>query len=149
MRAPASGCRAANSSRVDIKPGISFSASPISLRPKSARERSATLKSAAVAVACWCWSSSASVVGYGGETLASVIVSLDVRELLVPALEREQRLHEAGGVLRSVPPGAVAPVSPCDGPQSQFGKIILSSRPCRERGRAEVCVAAIVRLALE
>src|SRR3954449_2574321 len=50
MRAPARGCCAANSSRVDIRPGISCSARVISLRPKSARERSATLKSAAVAV---------------------------------------------------------------------------------------------------
>src|ERR1700704_3221753 len=50
MRAPASGCCAAYSSRVAIRPGISCSASLISLRPKSARERSATLKSAAVAV---------------------------------------------------------------------------------------------------
>ena len=43
MRAPLSGCDAANSSRVDIRPGISCSASWISLRPKSASDRSATL----------------------------------------------------------------------------------------------------------
>ena len=45
MRAPLSGCAAANSSRVSIRPGISCSASSISLRPKAASERSATLKS--------------------------------------------------------------------------------------------------------
>ncbi len=45
MRAPLSGCSAANSSRVFIRPGISCSASSISLRPYSASERSATLKS--------------------------------------------------------------------------------------------------------
>src|SRR5947208_10679951 len=50
MRAPARGCFEANSSRVDIRPGISCSARVISLRPKSASDRSATLKSAAVAV---------------------------------------------------------------------------------------------------
>src|SRR4051812_43297311 len=46
MRAPASGCSAPNSSRRAMSPGISCSASEISLRPKAARERSATLKSA-------------------------------------------------------------------------------------------------------
>ena len=45
MRAPASGCVAAYSLRIAIRPGISCSARVISLRPKSARERSATLKS--------------------------------------------------------------------------------------------------------
>src|SRR4051812_47790331 len=44
-RAPASGCAEPYSARIAIKPGISCSASVISLRPKSARERSATLKS--------------------------------------------------------------------------------------------------------
>ena len=43
MRAPLSGCDAAYSSRVVIRPGISCSARRISLRPYSARERSATL----------------------------------------------------------------------------------------------------------
>ena len=37
MRAPLSGCASANSARVAIRPGISCSASSISLRPKSAR----------------------------------------------------------------------------------------------------------------
>ena len=45
MRAPASGCDAAWRSRSAMRPGISCSASSISLRPKSASERSATLKS--------------------------------------------------------------------------------------------------------
>ena len=45
IRAPLSGCSAANSARVDMRPGISCSASWISLRPKAASERSATLKS--------------------------------------------------------------------------------------------------------
>src|SRR3954462_11784704 len=43
MRAPLSGCAAPYSSRDDIRPGISCSASWISLRPNSARDRSATL----------------------------------------------------------------------------------------------------------
>ncbi len=43
IRAPASGCAAAYSSRVRIRPGISCSASVISLRPNSARPMSATL----------------------------------------------------------------------------------------------------------
>ncbi len=45
MRAPARGLEVPNSSRRAIRPGISFSAISISLRPNSARERSATLKS--------------------------------------------------------------------------------------------------------
>src|SRR4051794_5070622 len=49
-RAPASGCSSAYLRRSDMRPGISCSASSISLRPYSARERSATLKSAAGAV---------------------------------------------------------------------------------------------------
>ena len=48
MRAPLSGCAAAYSSRIDIRPGISCSARRISLRPNSASERSATLKSVSV-----------------------------------------------------------------------------------------------------
>ena len=43
IRAPRSGCASAYSSRTAIRPGISCSASLISLRPKSARDRSATL----------------------------------------------------------------------------------------------------------
>jgi hypothetical protein len=46
MRAPRSGCWGANSSRIAMSPGISVSAMRISLRPQSASERSATLKSA-------------------------------------------------------------------------------------------------------
>ena len=42
-RAPFSGCWAAYSSRIAIRPGISCSASVISLRPNSASEMSATL----------------------------------------------------------------------------------------------------------
>src|SRR5512139_2195742 len=45
MRAPFSGCAAANSSRIAIRPGISVSAMRISLRPQSASARSATTKS--------------------------------------------------------------------------------------------------------
>ena len=45
MRAPASGWDGPNSARMAIRPGISCSASTISLRPYSARVRSATLKS--------------------------------------------------------------------------------------------------------
>src|SRR6476469_4482213 len=52
IRAPFSGCDAPYSSRVCIRPGISTSAREISLRPKSARPRSATLWSwVSVAVA--------------------------------------------------------------------------------------------------
>ena len=43
--APFSGCSRPYSSRMAIRPGISCSARVISLRPNSARERSATLKS--------------------------------------------------------------------------------------------------------
>ena len=50
MRAPARGWVSAYSARRAISPGISCSASRISLRPKSARERSATLKSRPVSV---------------------------------------------------------------------------------------------------
>src|ERR1035441_6517711 len=45
MRAPRSGCCAANSCRMAIKPGISVSAMRISLRPQSARLKSLTKKS--------------------------------------------------------------------------------------------------------
>ena len=51
IRAPARGFESANSRRVDIRPGISCSARRISLRPYSARLRSATLKSFSVIVA--------------------------------------------------------------------------------------------------
>jgi hypothetical protein len=44
-RAPARGWASAYSLRIAIRPGISCSARVISLRPKAARERSATLKS--------------------------------------------------------------------------------------------------------
>src|SRR3954447_1022898 len=50
MGAPCSGCSPAYFSRSDIRPGISCWASSISLRPYSARDRSATLKSLPVAV---------------------------------------------------------------------------------------------------
>src|SRR3954469_22229508 len=50
MRAPRSGCSPAYFSRSDMRPGISCCASSISLRPYSARERSATLKSVLAAV---------------------------------------------------------------------------------------------------
>ena len=43
MRAPASGLLSPNSSRQAMRPGISTSASAISLRPNSASEMSATL----------------------------------------------------------------------------------------------------------
>src|SRR4051794_25097482 len=49
-RAPLSGCRAPYSSRSAMRPGISCSASVIALRPYSASERSATLKSCSVLV---------------------------------------------------------------------------------------------------
>ena len=42
MRAPLSGCFAPNSARVAMRPGISCSASSISLRPKSANVMSLT-----------------------------------------------------------------------------------------------------------
>jgi hypothetical protein len=42
MRAPFSGCAARYSSRMAMRPGISVSAMAISLRPKSASDRSAT-----------------------------------------------------------------------------------------------------------
>ena len=45
MRAPARGLAAPNSARMAMSPGISCSASTISLRPNSASDRSATLKS--------------------------------------------------------------------------------------------------------
>src|ERR1700736_6587698 len=51
IRAPFSGWASAYSLRIDIRPGISCSASVISLRPNSASERSATLKSVSVSVA--------------------------------------------------------------------------------------------------
>src|SRR4051812_10241378 len=50
MRAPRNGCSPAYFSRSDMRPGISCCASSISLRPYSARERSATLKSVLAAV---------------------------------------------------------------------------------------------------
>ena len=53
IRAPASGWVAANSSRIVIRPGISCSASWISLRPSSAEEMSATLKSRVVGASRW------------------------------------------------------------------------------------------------
>src|SRR5208337_3050798 len=42
MRAPRSGCSAANSCRMAMSPGISVSAMRISLRPQSAKARSLT-----------------------------------------------------------------------------------------------------------
>src|SRR5438105_3352979 len=60
-RTPLSGLVAAYFLRIDIKPGISCSAISISLRPQSASDRSATLKSsvdlrtAFIGVAPLCW----------------------------------------------------------------------------------------------
>ena len=51
MRAPRSGCDSPNSRRVAIRPGISCSASWISLRPNAASPRSATLKSVSAVTA--------------------------------------------------------------------------------------------------
>src|ERR1039458_2983517 len=48
MRTPWSGFSWAYLRRMAIRPGISYSATEISLRPQSAKERSATLKSTAV-----------------------------------------------------------------------------------------------------
>src|ERR1700732_2350699 len=64
IRAPLSGCDSAYSRRIAISPGISCSASVISLRPKSASERSATLKSVAVRVAVGGIAGVAMVVGW-------------------------------------------------------------------------------------
>ncbi len=50
----ASAWASAYSRRIDIRPGISCSASSISLRPNAAWERSATLKSVSVRVGCSC-----------------------------------------------------------------------------------------------
>src|SRR4051794_1793029 len=79
MRAPLSGCSAPYFSRRAIRPGISCSASVISARPKSASERSATLKSTLAAVSG-----------------VSVVMSLLGRVLLSKSLggvrEREQPL---------------------------------------------------------
>mmetsp|Transcript_58611 Transcript_58611/g.154000 ORF Transcript_58611/g.154000 Transcript_58611/m.154000 type:complete len:374 (-) Transcript_58611:1671-2792(-) len=44
-RIPASGCAGPNSARADMRPGISYSARSSSLRPNSASDMSATLKS--------------------------------------------------------------------------------------------------------
>ncbi len=49
MRAPLSGCRAAYSSRMAMRPGISVSAMAISRRPHGARPMSATWKSVKLA----------------------------------------------------------------------------------------------------
>src|SRR5689334_16022971 len=60
-RTPLSGLAAAYFLRIDIRPGISCSAMSISLRPQSASDRSATLKSsldlrtAFIGVAPLCW----------------------------------------------------------------------------------------------
>jgi hypothetical protein len=61
--APRSGCACAYSARTAIRPGISCSASVISLRPNSASERSATLNGSSsvgmstpvVRAVGWCW----------------------------------------------------------------------------------------------
>src|ERR1700730_11490118 len=53
MRAPRSGCCAANSCRIAIRPGISVSAILISLRPQSARPRSLTRKSLGCLIAAF------------------------------------------------------------------------------------------------
>jgi hypothetical protein len=68
MRAPLSGCLAAYSSRIAIRPGISVSAIRISLRPQSASLRSATLKSPAVARASTVVDMATLLVGPGSAT---------------------------------------------------------------------------------
>src|SRR5881275_1426411 len=83
MRAPLSGCSAAYFLRSDMSPGISCSASSISLRPYSARLRSATLKSWVVAmVVVTLWASvmgSVLVLGDFGEPEQALVL------LLLPA----------------------------------------------------------------
>src|SRR3954447_18755340 len=94
MRAPASGCSPAYLRRSDIRPGISCSASSISLRPYSASERSATLKSAAVAVVVVKlppWGLGGSLSGFGEREQALVL-------LLLPA--QPVALADALGALR-------------------------------------------------
>src|SRR5438067_5228437 len=149
MRAPASGCWDAYSSRVAIRPGISCSARVISLRPKSARERSATLKSAAVAVGVLVlvviglrrlWTATTVPALFG------VVVGLDVDQLLRLALEFEGRLHEAGGV------PVHRPLRGRGGPAARglavpVGEdLVLLERRAGKPGRRQVSVAAVVRL---
>ena len=53
MRAPRSGCAAANSRRIAMSPGISVSAILISLRPQSASPRSLTRNSVVTFIAAF------------------------------------------------------------------------------------------------
>ena len=101
MRAPLSGCASWNSRRIDIRPGISCSASSISLRPKSASERSATLKSSAVIV---CHAISSWSVGVGGGGKQRLVL------LLLPAqpIVRGDELRPRGLGLEPLVDGAVA-----------------------------------------
>src|SRR5437868_2662378 len=80
--APRSGAAWANSLRVVIRPGISCSASRISLRPNSASSRSATLKSIFAAVVLIgsprsCWS-----LGSSGREQSLMLVLLEPQPLI-------------------------------------------------------------------
>src|SRR5271167_5163478 len=63
MRAPRSGCAAANSRRMAMSPGISVSAIWISLRPQSARLRSFTRDSGVTFIAAFMMDSFATASG--------------------------------------------------------------------------------------
>src|SRR5581483_7331181 len=103
IRAPVSGFDSANSALVAISPGISCSASRISLRPNSASERSATLKSrpavlgALVAVlirSVLSWVEVRGCQGYGARMEDGLRVN---DELTIPLDEIELRASRSSG----------------------------------------------------
>src|SRR3954470_7554389 len=104
IRAPASGCSPAYFSRRDMSPGISCWASSISLRPYSARERSATLKSWVVAVVVvtlwasvkWGFGSVGRLGGFGGREQALVLLLLPAQPVALP--------YALGALRRSLEP---------------------------------------------
>src|SRR6185436_20599225 len=96
-RAPLSGCFAAYSSRIAIRPGISVSAIRISLRPQSASLRSATLKSPAAVRASTVVDMATLLVGPGSATKAkgarnrSVGLRAPLSKLSLAPLQRRGR----------------------------------------------------------
>src|SRR5690606_29272670 len=94
--APLSGFSAPYLARSAISPGISFSASAISLRPHSARLRSAPLAS------CW-------VSGFTFDTVLAVIVYLD-------PLSNNAKPVSSSAVLRHPPRGVLEQAHAADLP---------------------------------
>src|SRR5882757_9114446 len=102
-RTPASGLSAAYFLRMAIRPGISYSATEISLRPQSASDRSATLYSVAIR-----FSVAVAMKNLGGDRHIDRSGYVDILEII----GHDVNCQIAPGPLRSKPYPDPAPARP-------------------------------------